>query len=149
MRLPPDWSEFIELLNTHGVRFLIVGAHALAAHGRPRATQDLDVFIEPTVSNVRCLGAALRQFGFTALADASDQFTEADRMATLGNPPLQIDIVNHITGVSFEEAWAGRLTARFGEHEVGFLGRREFRRNKRASGRPKDLADLALLDEIE
>jgi len=149
MRLPPDWSEFIELLSTHGVRFLIVGAHALAAHGRPRATQDLDVFVEATEENARRLGGALRAFGFPALADACDQFAKTDRMATLGSPPLQIDIVNHITGVSFEEAWQGRMTARFGTHEIGFLGRREFLMNKRAAGRPKDLADIALLEEID
>ena len=70
-------------------------------------------------------------------------------MATLGNPSLQIDIVNHLTGVSFEQAWSGRLAARFGNHEIGFLGRAEFLENKRAAGRPKDLADIALLEEIE
>jgi hypothetical protein len=148
MRLPPDWSEFIGLLSTHGVRYLIVGAHALAAHGRPRATQDLDILVEPTEENAARLGAALRDFGFPALADSCHYFTEPDRMATLGNPPLQIDIINQITGVTFKEAWTGRTAVQLGNHEVPVLGRREFVINKQASGRPKDLADLALLEEV-
>jgi hypothetical protein len=147
--LPPDWNELISLLCSHRVRFLIVGAHALAANGRPRATQDLDIFVEPTPENAEYLGAALAEFGFSALAREAHRFAEPDRMATLGRPPLRIDIMTSITGVSFEQAWAGRLQATLGGHEIGFLGRDELIANKRASGRPKDLADLALLAEIE
>jgi hypothetical protein len=147
MKLPPDWSEFIGLLINHEVRFLIVGAHALAAIGRPRATQDIDFFVEPSDDNAAKLGAALRAFGFGALADESHKFASPARMATLGNPPLRIDVMNAIDGVTFDEAWRGRLTATFGHHEVPFLGPDAFRKNKLASGRPKDLADIALLDE--
>lgn len=149
MKLPPDWNEFIGLLNSHRVRFLIVGAHALAANGRPRATQDLDIFVEPTLENAERLGAALAAFGFPALANEAHRFAELDRMATLGHPPLRIDIMTSIAGVDFEQAWKGRLRASFGGHEVGFLGREELLANKRAAGRAKDLADLALLAEIE
>jgi hypothetical protein len=129
--LPPDWNEFIGLLNAHRVRYLIVGAHALAANGRPRATQDLDVFIERTPANVARLAAALRSFGFVALA------------------PLRIDIMNHIDGVSFKDAWKGRLKAQFGDHPVAFLGLDQLRANKLASGRAKDRVDVALLDEMD
>ncbi len=149
MKLPPDWSEFIGLLKSHGVRFVIVGAHALAANGRPRATQDIDFFVEPTTENAARLGDALREFGFPALADAASRFAEQDRMATLGTPPLRIDIMTSITGVTFEEAWSGRLTAQLGPHRVAFLGRDALLQNKKASGRPKDIADIALLNEIE
>jgi len=149
MKLPPDWSEFIGLLKSRGVRFVIVGAHALAANGRPRATQDIDFFVDPTTENAERLGEALRDFGFPALADEANRFAEHDRMATLGAPPLRIDIMTSITGVTFEEAWDTRLTASFGVHEVPFLGRDALRRNKKASSRPKDMADIALLDEIE
>jgi hypothetical protein len=149
MKLPPDWSEFIGLLNAHGVRYLVVGAHALAANGRPRATQDIDLLVEPTPQNTERLGKALHEFGFAELAQEAHQFTEPDRMATLGNPPLRIDIMSTISGVSFDEAFDGRLVAKFGDHEVGFLGREAFIKNKRASGRPKDLADIALLEEID
>lgn len=147
MMLPEDWNEMFRWLSTHGVRFIVVGAHAVAANGRPRATQDLDLLIEPTPENARRLGDALRAFGFPALADQSEAFAELDRMATLGTPPLRIDLMTSIDGVTFEEAWRGRLVGRMGEHEVPFLGLEELRRNKRASGRPKDLLDLELLSE--
>ncbi len=147
MDLPPDWSEFIAGLNRHGVRFLIVGAHALAANGRPRATQDLDVFVEPTADNAERLGRALRDFGFGALAAEAAKFAEPERMATLGRPPLRIDLLTSIAGVDFDTAHRGRITGRFGAHEVGFLGRDELIRNKRAAGRAKDLLDVALLEE--
>jgi hypothetical protein len=94
VKLPPDWSELIGLLCSHRVRFLIVGAHALAACGRPRATQDLDVLVEPTAANARRLCAALADFGFPALARASARFARPDRMATLGTPPLQKDLLD-------------------------------------------------------
>lgn len=149
MKLPPDWSEFISLLSSHRVRFLIVGAHALAANGRPRATQDLDILVEPSADNAKRLGNALDAFGFPALAREAHRFAELDRMATLGKPPLRIDIMTSISGVDFAQAWRGRLEVQLDGHEVGFLGRDELIANKRASGRPKDLADIALLEEIE
>jgi hypothetical protein len=105
MTLPADWSEFIGLLCSHRVRFLVVGAHALAASGRPRATQDLDLFVEPSAANARRLGRALGEFGFGDLAKEAAQFTVRDRMAILGREPLRIDIMTSITGVSFSRAW--------------------------------------------
>jgi hypothetical protein len=112
--LPPDWNEFIGLLRLHRVRFVVVGAHAVAAAGRPRATQDLDVLVEPTAANAERLGRALRAFGFATLAADAARFAERDRMATLGRPPLQIDILTSISGVGFAEAWAGRKRVRLG-----------------------------------
>jgi hypothetical protein len=146
---PQDWNEFIGLLNAHRVRFLIVGAHALAANGRPRATQDLDVFIDANPANVGRLGEALHAFGFGDLAGEVRRFCEPERMATLGSAPLRIDIMNHIDGVTFAEAWRGRVRARVGDHTVGFLSLAMLRKNKRAAGRTKDLLDLALIEEME
>ena len=137
------------MLSFHRVAYLVVGAHALAVAGRPRATQDLDIFVDPGPENAARLGDALRAFGFPALADEAHRFAQPDRMATLGSPPLQIDVMTSITGLTFEEAWAGRVVARMGDVDVPFLGPDGLRRNKRASGRPKDIADLALLAEIE
>ena len=145
MTLPPEWSEFIALLCAARVRFLIVGAHALAVHGRPRATGDLDILVEPTPANAARLATALKGFGFSDLARQTTELATPDRMATLGRPPLRIDVMTSISGVSFDEAWAGRRIVRFGGHRIGVLGRREFERNKRAAGRPQDLLDLALL----
>ena len=147
MKLPPDWSELIDSLCSHHVRFLIVGAHALAVHGRPRATGDLDVLVEPTRANAERLGRALHAFGFPALAAEASKFAEPDRMATLGREPLRVDLLTSISGVSFAQAWRGRKTVTFGERRVGFLGLREFISNKHAAGRPKDLLDIALLAE--
>ncbi len=137
------------MLIGHRVRFLVVGAHALAAAGRPRATQDLDILVEPTTVNATHLGHALRSFGFAALAEQAGRFASGNRMATLGKPPLQIDILNRITGVSFAAAWRGRRRARLGTLQVPFLGPRELVRNKRAAGRAKDLIDIALLAEVQ
>jgi hypothetical protein len=146
--LPPDWNEFIGLLIANKVRYLIVGAHALAANGRPRATQDLDVFVQRSKANVARLASALRAFGFIGLADECSRFEQPERMATLGKPPLRIDIMNHIDGVTFADAWRGRLIAQFGDHQVGFLGLEQLRANKLAAGRAKDLADIALMAEM-
>lgn len=137
----------MSLLISHRVRFLIVGAHALAALGRPRNTLDLDIFIEPTPRNANRFAEVARAFGLGALAEAAGELATGARMTRIGNPPLRIDVMNHIDGVTFAEAWAGRRRARIDELSVSFLGEAEFRRNKLASGRPKDLLDLALLDE--
>ena len=147
--LQPHWIELTGLLVRHRVRFVIVGAHALAAHGRPRYSQDFDVFVERTEPNVRRLAAAIADMGFEATAVAvNEQFLMPKRMLTLGSV-LRIDIMNAISGVSFAAAWAGRLRTILGGHRVAVLGRKEFIRNKKASGRTKDLLDLALLAEVE
>ena len=147
MEIPPDWKEFISLLSRHRVRFLLIGAHALAIHGRPRATLDLDVFVEPSARNARRVGAALADFGFTASAEQWRHLAIPDRMMRLGREPLQIDILNEISGVRFETAWKNRASGTFAGMRINVLGLADYRRNKRASGRPKDLLDLALLDE--
>jgi hypothetical protein len=146
--LPPEWSEFIGLLSGARVRFLIVGAHALAVHGRPRATGDLDLFVDPTPENAARLAEALKAFGFAALARKTKELATPDRMVTLGRPPLRIDVMTSISGVAFDEAWRGRRVVRLGPHRVGVLGRAHFERNKRSSGRPQDLVDLQLLGEV-
>jgi hypothetical protein len=147
MKLPSEWSDLLELLCAERVRFLIVGAHALAAHGRPRATGDLDVLIEPTPQNAR-LGAVLDAFGYTAQAREAHMFAEPQRMATLGHPPYRVDLLTSITGVSFAQAWKGRVRVKLGCHMVGVLGRRELIANKRAAARPQDLVDVAALAEV-
>ena len=128
---------------------MIVGAHALGVIGRIRATKDLDLFVEPTAANARRVCAALADFGFPALAKCSEEFAKPDRMATLGREPLRIDIMTSITGVTFSQAWRGRVKAKLGGYEIGVLGREDFLQNKRATGRPQDIADVAILEEIE
>ena len=137
------------MLCAHRVRFLIVGAHALGVIGRIRATKDLDLLVEPTAANARRVAAALADFGFAALADQAKEFAKPDRMATLGREPLRIDIMTSITGVTFAEAWRGRVRAKLGGFEIAVLGRDAFLKNKRATARPHDLADVAMVEEIE
>jgi hypothetical protein len=148
MQLPPDWSEFLSALKRHGVRFLLVGAHALAAHGRPRATQDLDVLVAPTAANARRVVAALAEFGFAEFAADWRWFTKPYRVTMLGRIPLRIDVLTGISGVSFAVAWKNRITMATEIGDVAVLGLADLRANKRAAGRPKDLLDLALLDEL-
>jgi hypothetical protein len=144
---PGEWNEFIGLLCSHRVRFLVVGAHALAVWGQPRFTRDLDLWVEPTAANAKRLVKALSAFGYSALAVEEAAFASEDRLATLGVEPLRIDVMTSISGVSFAVAWKGRLTAKLGGVSIPVLGRAEFITNKRASGRPKDLLDLLLLEE--
>lgn len=147
MELPSDWRDLLSLFSGHGVRFIVVGAHAVAAAGRPRATQDLDLWVEPTSENASRIGRALGEFGFPGIAEASEGFAQPDRMARLGNPPLRIDLMTSIDGVEFDEAWEGRVVASWGGVEVGFLSREHLLRNKRATGRAKDRLDVELLLE--
>lgn len=139
--LAREWSEFIGLLLRRRVRFLLIGAHALAAHGRPRATLDLDLFIDRTPDNVARLARALADFGYRDSAGAARYFTEPNRMMQLGREPLRIDILNQISGVRFATAWRNSIVVRLDQHRVKVLALRDFRR-------AKDLLDLALLDEV-
>lgn len=143
-----DWSEFIGLLLHHRVRFLVVGGHAVAVHGIPRATFVLDVLVEPSVTNATRLGEALRAFGFPALSAKAGYFALPQRMAALGNVPLRIDVMSSIDGVSFPEAWRGKVVERLADLEVPFLGRAALLKNKTAAGRPKDLADVAAIQAL-
>jgi len=136
-------------LKRHGVRFLLVGAHALAAHGRPRYTQDLDVLVDPTPANARRVSAAIAEFGFKETARDWRWFSKPYRITMIGRLPMRIDVLTSISGVSFRAAWRNRTLASTTFGDVPVLGLSELRTNKLASGRPKDLADLALLDELK
>lgn len=150
LHLTGDWSEFLRLLQEHRARFLVVGAHALAAHGRPRFTGDFDVFVDATPANAPRVYAALREFGVGGLVTAGF-FASADGSGaaglTIGVPPTRLDILKSISGVTFAEAWRGRVSARFEGKPVPIIGLDAYVKNKRASGRAKDLLDLALLEE--
>ncbi len=148
MNFPSEWLEFFALLRSHDVEFVIVGAYALAANGRPRASQDIDVFVNPTKSNAQKLARALDEFGYSELAKvAATEFAVPAKMASLGNPPLQIDIMNAVDGVSFAEAAAGAIHDTTTGIEISFLGLRELVANKKATGRAKDKLDIELLRE--
>ncbi|HVY49590.1 MAG TPA: nucleotidyltransferase [Minicystis sp.] len=145
---PQHWIELVGLLVRHRVRFLLVGAHAVAAHGQARVTRDIDFFIDRTPENARRLAAAIRDFGFRETANATaEQMTIPERMVRLG-ADLRIDIMNAISGVTFAEAWAHKKRTVFAGHRIWVIGKEELLRNKLASGRPKDMADVALIREV-
>ena len=146
MDLASDFDEFIGSLNAHGVEFLIVGAYALAFHGAPRFTGDLDLFVRPTLDNAAKVLDAVRAFGFPVEELQPSDLTDSRRILEMGIEPVQIHVMSAISGVSWEDAWRTRAASTCGEHAVSFLGREAFLQNKRASARPKDLADIDALD---
>jgi len=143
-----DWSEFLSLLISHRVRFVLVGGHAVAAHGEPRLTEDLDVLVGPGVANARRLRAALVEFGFGALLPSVRELARPGRIWMLGRKPWRIDILSRIDGVDFARVWKGRVHARFRAGSLPIIGRAELITNKKAAARPKDLADVARLEDL-
>ena len=142
-----DFVDLLRVFGAHDVRFLVVGAYALGVHGRPRATGDLDLWVEPTPSNAANVMRALAAFG-APLADVSTaDFARPGIVFQMGLPPSRIDVLTEITGVSFAEAWTGRVRAPFGPVVVDVIGREAFIKNKRATGRVKDLGDVESLDD--
>jgi hypothetical protein len=138
----PDFVDLLRALSAAEVRFLIVGAYALALHGRPRATGDLDVWIDATPENAARVMRALASFG-APLTDVSvDDFSRPGVTYQIGVAPGRIDILTELTGITFDEAWPDRMRHSFGDVDVDFIGRAAFIRNKRATGRAKDLVDI-------
>ena len=147
MELQKDFKEFFECLNARRVEYLIVGSYALAFHGSPRFTGDIDVYVKPDRINADKIISALDDFGFGAIGLTPEDFMSSDKVVQLGYSPIRIDIMTSISGVDWEEASKGAVEGDYGSVPVKFIGRREFVLNKRASGRKKDLADLEALGE--
>jgi hypothetical protein len=143
--LPPDWREFFAELTAHEVRFVVIGALAVAVHAEPRFTEDLDVFVQASPVNARRLHAALVTFGFGEAVPSVRELAKAGPIWMLGRKPLRIDILTEISGVSWNAAWKGRTEVLIGGLRLPVLGRAELIANKRASGRPKDLRDVDAL----
>ena len=146
MALSKDWREFLESLNSRGIDYVIVGAQSLAFHGRPRHTGDLDILIRPTPENARLLIALLNEFGFEQSSFKENDFLQPDQIIQLGRVPSRIDLLTTISGVSTNEAFASKISATLDGIPVFVLGRDALIRNKRAVGRPQDLADIAALE---
>lgn len=142
-------QDFVDLLRAFiaaEVRFLIVGAYALALHGRPRATGDLDVWVEPTALNADRVMRGLASFGAPVAEISAADLARPGVVYQIGVPPGRIDILTELTGLTFAEAWPDRLARPFGDVTVPFIGRASFIRNKRATGRPKDIGDIEGLE---
>lgn len=141
MPLTKDWREFVELLNSNGVEYLVVGAFAVAYHGYPRYTGDLDLLVRPTAENADRVLRALSEFGFEKLGIQAADLRSPGMVIQLGVQPNRIDLLTAITGVTFEEAWASRSDADLDGTATHFIGRGELIRNKERTGRAKDLGD--------
>lgn len=143
-----DFRDLLAALVAEKAMFLVVGAHALAVHGVPRMTGDLDILVEPSPDNARRVWRALAAFGapLNTLNVTESDFSTPNTVAQFGIPPYRVDIMTGISGVSFAEAWKDRLQSRMLGIDVPFIGRDAFIRNKRASGRKKDLADIESLE---
>ena len=147
MEVQPDFKELFELLNAHKAEFIIVGAYALAFHGVPRFTGDIDIFVKPDSENAEKILAALEEFGFGSLDLAKSDFEDPNKVIQLGLAPIRVDLITSLTGVSWQEAFSGKVKGSYGDVPVYYLGRKEFLSNKKALGRKKDLADLEALGE--
>ena len=147
MEIQPDFKELLALLNAHNVDYVIVGAYALAFHGAPRFTGDIDIFVKPDTKNAESILAALKEFGFGSLDLNKSDFQQPDKVIQLGVPPVRVDLLTSLTNVPWQLAYSGRVEGAYGDVPVYFLGREEFLTNKKALGRKKDLADIEALGE--
>jgi len=147
MEVQQDFRDLLELFNKHKVDYIIVGAYALGFHGSPRYTGDLDVFVKPDPDNARSIMQSLHAFGFGSVGLSESDFEEEGKVVQLGFPPVRVDIITSITGVTWEQARSGRMEGLFGDVTVHFIGRNDFIVNRRALGRKKDLADLEAVGE--
>jgi hypothetical protein len=146
--LNQDFLDVLAALADVGAEFLVVGAHALAAHGIPRATGDLDIWVRPSRDNAGRVVAGLTAFGAPLASHgvSEEDFGRPGTVYQIGLPPRRIDIRTQISGVEFIEAWGSRITVMIDGRQIGFLGREALLANKRAAGRDKDLLDVKLLE---
>ena len=146
MNVHPDFADFIAALNRHHVEYVIVGAYALAFMGYPRYTGDVDIWIRPTASNAQALLRAIEDFGFKSLGLTQNDILSG-KIIQVGYPPVRIDLLTELEGITEKEIWSSRREGPFGDYAVFYLGKDAFIKNKRAAGRPKDIADLEALGE--
>lgn len=144
--LPPDFSEFLRLLNANEVRYLLVGGYAVGYHGYVRATADMDIWVARDEENAQRLVDTLQEFGFGVEDLSPELFLEEERVIRMGVPPVRIEILTSISGVEFDECYEERIVEQWDDVQVNVISLPKLKSNKRASGRLKDLADLDYLD---
>ena len=145
--MSPDFIDIIRALSGADARFIIVGAYAVNLYVDPRATGDLDIWVEPSVENAEKVFRALKEFGAPLTGISQSDFAKPGVTFQIGIVPLRIDILTEISGVQFDEAWRDRSMHPFGPFTIPFLGKQTLIQNKRATARPKDLADLDSLEK--
>lgn len=143
--LPPDFREFLRSLNDHGVKYLLIGGYAVGYHGYPRATNDIDVWIELSKENAVRIAAALRYFGFDMPEIQPALFQTKKKIIRMGVPPVQIEICMEISGVEFTDCYRRKIAGTIDDIDIPIISLEDLKKNKKASGRYKDLADLDYL----
>lgn len=147
MEVQQDFKELLELLNAHKAKYIIVGAYALAFHGVPRFTGDMDILVKPDPKNAEKILAALKEFGFGSQDLTISDFQDPDKVVQLGVAPVRVDLITSLTGVTWQQANEGKVKGTYGDVPVYYIGRKDFLSNKKALGRKKDLADIETLGE--
>ncbi len=147
MEVQKDFRDLLALLNDHKAEYMIVGGYALAFHGAPRFTGDIDLFVKPDPENARRILDALTDFGFGSLDLDLDDFLHPNRVVQLGVPPVRVDLITSISGVTWEEADPSKEAGVYGDVPVCYIGKTQYIANKRSAGRKKDLADIEALGE--
>jgi len=144
--LGKDFKEFIELLNENNVKYLVVGGYAVALHGHPRYTKDLDIWIELSSGNAEKILNVLENFGFGSLGLKTDDFLTQDQVIQLGYPPNRIDLLTTLKGVNFEDCYESKVQIKIQDTQINFIDIENLKKNKRATGRSQDLADVENLE---
>jgi predicted nucleotidyltransferase len=144
-RLPKDFREFLQLLDKHNVRYLLIGGYAVGYHGYPRATADIDIWIEPNISSATKIVQVLSEFGIEGKDLSKDLFLQTDKIVRLGNPPLRIEIMTSISGVDFISCYVDKVEDFIDDIPVKIISLEHLKINKRSANRHKDLDDLEKL----
>lgn len=144
--LGKDFKEFIELLNENNVKYLVVGGYAVALHGHPRYTKDLDIWIELSSGNAEKILNVLENFGFGSLGLKTDDFLTQDQVIQLGYPPNRIDLLTTLKGVNFEDCYESKVQIKIQDTQINFIDIENLKKNKQATGRSQDLADVENLE---
>lgn len=142
IELHPDFKDFLRLMNSYNVRYLLVGGYAVGYHGYPRATGDMDIWIEKSESNAKKVTSAFREFGMPNQAISEDLFLEANKVIRMGVPPVRLEIITNASGVDFNECYINREAIEIDDILINFISLHDLKKNKQAAGRHKDLEDL-------
>jgi predicted nucleotidyltransferase len=147
LNIPKDFREFLQLLNKNNARYLIVGGYAVAYHGHPRSTGDIDIYIECTRKNAEAVKQSLNRFGLGELDISIPDLSTPNQVIQLGYPPLRIDLLTSIDGIEFQKAWANRISVNINDISINFISLNDLLTNKKTSARPRDLADINELNQ--